>query len=244
MVYGYCRVSTSTQKLERQERAILRKYPAAIIYSEHGSGKDFNRRDEWSALYSKVKPGDLIVFDSASRMSRNAAEGFAIYKELCNKGIELEFLNEPNINTVVIKERIVKKLPYFGNDMLDPLVDALNIVMEVHVESGIKDAFERAEIERLDIVSRTKAGLAVARDKGNIGGRKAMGTEGYKKPAYKIEKKTKELILKHCKDFGGAYADKDIIQLAGCAKSSYYKYKNELLIEAGRPPKVKTRKTV
>lgn len=43
----------------------------------------------------KIQPGDVLVFDEISRMSRNAAEGFQDYKELYNKGVNLIFLKEP-----------------------------------------------------------------------------------------------------------------------------------------------------
>ena len=50
---------------------------------------------------AQIKTGDTIVFDSVSRMSRNAGEGFNDYKMLYKKGIHLIFLNEPLINTSV-----------------------------------------------------------------------------------------------------------------------------------------------
>lgn len=65
-VYGYCRISTKQD------------------------------RPEWNKLYKKAKAGDTIIFDSVSRMSRNADEGFCLYEELYNKGIELVFLKEPH----------------------------------------------------------------------------------------------------------------------------------------------------
>lgn len=46
---------------------------------------------------SKVQPGDTIVFDSVSRMSRDEEEGFKDYKALYEKGVILIFLNEPLI---------------------------------------------------------------------------------------------------------------------------------------------------
>ena len=39
-------------------------------------------------------------------MSRNAEEGFRVYEELFNKGIELIFIKEPHINTSTYKEAI------------------------------------------------------------------------------------------------------------------------------------------
>lgn len=51
-----------------------------------------------------LKRGDTVIFDSVSRMSRNAEEGFQLYMELLEKGINLEFINEPYINTDYYKK--------------------------------------------------------------------------------------------------------------------------------------------
>ena len=48
-------------------------------------------RPVWSKLYSKLKKGDVVVFDEVSRMSRNAEEGFKVYHELFEKGCQLVF---------------------------------------------------------------------------------------------------------------------------------------------------------
>ena len=58
----------------------------AIIISEKQSGKDIDNRAEFKKLLNKVKPGDTIIFDEVSRMSRNADEGFSLYMELLSKG--------------------------------------------------------------------------------------------------------------------------------------------------------------
>ena len=59
------------------------------------------KRPHWDKLMKLLKPGDTIVFDSVSRMSRNAEEGFADYKRLYEASINLIFLNEPLINTSI-----------------------------------------------------------------------------------------------------------------------------------------------
>ena len=43
MIYGYCRVSTPKQSLERQEKNIKSLYPEAIIYSDTYSGRTSDR---------------------------------------------------------------------------------------------------------------------------------------------------------------------------------------------------------
>ena len=102
MIYGYCRVSTSHQRINRQVNNILEKYPLAHIVKEIYTGTT-QSRPQWDKLLKVIKQGDIIVFDSVSRMSRNASEGFKDYKYLYELGIELIFLNEPLINTSVFE---------------------------------------------------------------------------------------------------------------------------------------------
>lgn len=86
--YGYCRISQKKQSIERQIRNIKEAYPSAIMIEEAFTGTKIDR-PEWNKLYAKAKSGDTIVFDSVSRMSRNADEGFNTYEELYNRGVNL-----------------------------------------------------------------------------------------------------------------------------------------------------------
>ena len=75
MIYGYCRISTAKQNIERQIRNILSVYPDAVIYQEAYTGTKLYERKEFDKLLKRVKSGDTIVFDSVSRMSRSADDG-------------------------------------------------------------------------------------------------------------------------------------------------------------------------
>ena len=80
-VYGYCRISTRKQSIERQERNIKSEYGNAVIFKEAYTGTKIDR-PLFNKLLNIVKQGDSIVFDSVSRMSRNSEEGFILYQEL------------------------------------------------------------------------------------------------------------------------------------------------------------------
>ena len=92
-IYSYCRISTREQSIERQIRNAKEIYPNCIVIEETFTGTKIYNRPKWNKLLEQVKPGDTIVFDSVSRMSRNAEEGFKVYEELFNKGIELIFIS-------------------------------------------------------------------------------------------------------------------------------------------------------
>ena len=91
-IYGMARVSTKQQNIDRQVRNILAAYPDAIIKKEYYTGTKLEGRVELERVIKAAKPGDILVFDSVSRMSRNAEEGFNLYQELYNRGVELVFL--------------------------------------------------------------------------------------------------------------------------------------------------------
>ena len=69
MTYGYCRISTRKQNIERQIRNILSEFSDAVIVQEEYTGTKLDRK-EWNKLFNSVRAGDTIIFDSVSRMSR------------------------------------------------------------------------------------------------------------------------------------------------------------------------------
>ena len=83
-----------------------------------------------------VQARDTIIFDSVSRMSRNAKGGFAFYEQLYSKGVELVFLKEPHINRqkwhklnitkkALIQKLILKHSKTFGGSSSDSEVIAI-----------------------------------------------------------------------------------------------------------------------
>ena len=102
--FGYCRVSTPKQSIERQKRNIRSVCPGIPMFEDVFTGTKTEGRKKWESLMRTVQAGDTIYFDSVSRMSRNAEEGFETYKQLMEKGIDLVFLKEPQINTATYKE--------------------------------------------------------------------------------------------------------------------------------------------
>lgn len=229
MIYGYCRVSTSHQRIVRQVNNIKELYPKADIIKEWYTGTT-QSRPLWDSLIKKVSAGDTIVFDSVSRMSRNSDEGFNDYKSLYIKGINLIFLKEPLINTSVFdstKNNLLKISVKTGNAAVDTYfkenVNSINNLLMSLAEQQIKTAFDQSEKEVSDLHSRISEGLREAKRNGS----KIGLTPGTKLTTQK-EKECKAIILKHSKDFGGSLDDPDVIKLCGCSRNSYYKYKREL----------------
>ena len=163
--YGYCRVSTQSQRIERQEANILKKYPQAVIYKEAFTGTKLQGRKELDKILRRVVPSDTIVFDEVSRMSRNAEEGFALYKELFYKSINLVFLKEPHINTTTYRDSLNNGLEMTGNDIADIYIEATNRVLMILAEKQIRLAFEQAQKEVDYLHTRTREGMMRAKDR-------------------------------------------------------------------------------
>lgn len=222
--YGYCRKSKPKQNIERQIRNVKAAYPDAIIIEEAYTGTTINRK-EWNKLYKAVKPGDTIIFDSVSRMSRNAEEGFTAYQELYNRGVELVFLKEPHINTTTFKKAMETAVPMTGTTV-DYILEGINKYLMALAKEQIIIAFNQAEKEVQDLHQRTKEGIETARLNG-----KQIGQKPGAKLVTKKSIAAKEEIRKHSKDFGGSLNDVDCMKLTGLARNTYYKYKRELKSE-------------
>lgn len=221
-VYGYCRISTAKQSIERQIRNIAAYDSTAIIYQEAFSGTKLNERKEFTKLLKRVQQGDTIIFDSVSRMSRNADDGIKLYLELFDKGINLVFLKEHHIDTDTYKSALHNNIKMTGDDV-DYILKGVNEYLKRLATKQIKLAFEQSEKEVTDLQQRTKEGIETARLNG-----KQIGQQQGAKLNVKKAKPAKEIILKHSKDFYGSLNDSDCMKLTGLSRNTYYKYKREL----------------
>ena len=144
--YGYVRVSSKDQNLNRQldalnELGITSKY----IYIDKMSGKDFNRPN-YMKLVSKLKKGDVLVIISIDRLGRNYDEILEQWRLLTKeKHIDIEVIDMPLLNTNYEKEGLTR---VFIADLV------LQILAYV------------AETERSFIKQRQAEGIAAAKSRG------------------------------------------------------------------------------
>lgn len=202
MVYGYCRVSTGSQKVERQKCNILSVFPNAQIIEEKGTGTNIKNRKKFNQLLKDVELGDTIAFDSIDRMSRSVNYGIKIYVYLLNKGVNLSFIKEPCLNSDEYN-----KHPY---DTFKSLLEFLNV----------------SEIEVRNISKRTSEGIREAKRNG-----KQIGLVKGTKLTTKKSIEVKDIIRERNKSFGGDLNNKQTIELCGITEKTFYKYKKEILNE-------------
>ena len=184
-------------------------------------------------LLKQVQSGDTIVFDSVSRMSRNANEGCQLYEALFSRGVVLRFLKEPHIDTETYKQSIERQIQaslstgsLATDNFVQAVIDALNQYTIDLAKEQIRLAFGQAQKEVDDLHQRTKEGMLTARLNG-----KQIGQMPGRKLVVKKAAGCKEKIRKYSKDFDGTLNDTDCIRLIGIARNTYYKYKRELKAE-------------
>lgn len=247
MLYGYVRTSTKHQSPERQRQNILEYINGEEIkfFSETYTGKTQDR-PEWKKLLQRLKPGDRVIFDELSRMSRNAREGFEDYQRLYNQGIELIFIKEDTLSTTTYRKALENaKQNQLSNietpegplgKYMSKQIEAFNdLILDIVKEQIIK-AFEHGERELKLLSERTKEGMRTAEGKR----KKELVEKGQstrrppgRRPGSIIEtekeRSSKKLIIEYAKEFGGTLKDKDLITLCGVSRGAYYRYKRELL---------------
>ena len=221
-IYGYCRISTARQNIERQERNIKDYDSTAVILKEQYTGTE-DDRPIFTKLLKTIRKGDTIIFDSLSRMSRTAEGGFKMYKVLFDMGINLVFLKEPHINTSTYRQAISNSIELTGNQIADVYIQATNTVLMMLAEEQIRLAFLQSEKEVQDLRERTREGIVTAKLNGKI-----VGRQQGSKIQTKKSKDCKCKIVKYSKKFNGTLADADVIKLLSISRNSFYKYCREL----------------
>ena len=193
MEYGYCRISKAKQSIERQIRNIKAAYPNALIIQEVFTRTRIDRK-EWQKLVSKVKDGDTIIFDSVSRMSGNADDGFAAYEDLYSRGVSLVFLKEPHINTETYKKALQNNVQLTGSNV-DYILEGVNKYLMALAQEQIRLAFEQSEKEVEDLHQRTREGIETARLNGKqIGQRKGAKLTTKKRKAWRQKRSSANIL--------------------------------------------------
>lgn len=150
--WGYCRVSSREQNLDRQLVALQQHVPMENIVIDKRSGKDFER-EGYQALKGPLglKPGDTLYIKSLDRLSRN--------KDDIKK--ELEWFRENDIRLMIIDLPTSMIQVPDGQSWIVAMIN--NILVEVLASM--------AEQERIEIRSRQREGICAAQAKGIAFGR-------------------------------------------------------------------------
>lgn len=144
-IYGYIRVSSKDQNIERQFIALEKRgIPTEQIYIDRQSGKDFNR-PAYKKLIKKLKTGDVIITKSIDRLGRNYAEIIEQWRIITKViGADVVIEDMPLLDTRKTKDLL-------GTFISDLVLQLLSYV---------------AQNERENIRQRQAEGIAAAKNRG------------------------------------------------------------------------------
>lgn len=172
--YGYVRVSSKDQHIERQILALEGAgIPSSNIYIDKQSGKDFNR-PAYRKLMRKLKPGDLLVTKSIDRLGRNYEEIMEQWRYITKeKNVDIKIQDMPLLDTEKTKDLL-------GTFISDIVLQLLSFV---------------AQNERESIRQRQAEGIAAAKKRGvRFGKPKIITPEDF--PVFYQKWKNKEISVK------------------------------------------------
>ncbi len=157
-MYGYIRVSSKEQNLDRQRQALIEYgINERDIIEDKQSGKDFDRSGYLTLKNSLLRNGDTLVIKELDRLGRNMDMIKTEWRELQEKVIDIIVLDTPILN-IKNKTDLEKKL-------------IANIVFELLAYM--------AEKERIKIRTRQAEGIAIAKGKGVYKGRKKIENSNF-----------------------------------------------------------------
>lgn len=143
MLYGYARVSTEGQCLDRQiDQLTAVGVERENIYCEKMTGTKSNR-PRLRALLGVIESGDIVYIESLNRLGRSSADLISLMQTFSDEGVTL----------ISLKEQLD-----FSSAAGKMIAQFLAVL---------------AEFERATIVERVKEGVAAARARERIGGRPA-----------------------------------------------------------------------
>lgn len=161
MLYGYARVSSREQNLERQIAALLNAgVEERNIFKEKKSGKDFNR-EEYKKLLDVLNVGDTVIFTELDRLGRNMQEIEKEYQRLVvGRGCNLKFLKEDFLSTTSSGDN-----PLFKDVVQPILLKLMGYMAEKEREKTLqrqRDAYNNMEKDAKGRLI-TKAGKVIGR---------------------------------------------------------------------------------
>lgn len=144
MIYGYARVSSTDQNLDRQIES-FNKFGVDKIYSDKMSGKNFER-DNYIEMLKELKAGDLLVIKAIDRLGRNYDMVINEWRKITN-----EFKADIVVLDMPLLDTRDKEKGLTGKFISDIVLQILSYV---------------AETERNNIKQRQAEGIRIAKEKG------------------------------------------------------------------------------
>ncbi|PIC63151.1 resolvase [Sporosarcina sp. P13] len=123
-IYGYARVSGTSQDLEGQIEELKEKGHCTTIYSEKFTGTSKDRK-EFQRLIGKLEAGDTLTVTKLDRFARTAEDGISLIKELMRKGVRVHIINMGIVEDTKYGRLMLTILSGFAEFERDMIVERL-----------------------------------------------------------------------------------------------------------------------
>lgn len=148
-IFGYARVSTKDQNLERQLIA-LNEAGCQVIFQEKQSGKDTNR-PEFNTLMNTLKAGDTLIISELTRLARSTTDLISIMTQLDEKGVSVKSLKESWLDTTTAHGRLMltfmSGMAQFEREiMLERQAEGIKVALNNGIKFG-RQLDEKADID-------------------------------------------------------------------------------------------------
>ena len=211
MLYGYARVSSREQNLERQIIALL---DAGVeernIFKEKKSGKNFQDREEYQKLLNVLNVGDTVILTELDRLGRNMQEIEKEYQRLVvGRGCYLKFIKEDFLSTTSSGDN-----PLFKDVVQPILLKLMGYMAQQEREKTLqrqRDAYNNMQ--------RDEKGRLIAKN-GKVIGRQAR---------YETLKEDEKKLIKDW--INGKISCLRVSKILTISRPTLYKIKNQYLEE-------------
>lgn len=151
--FGYVRVSTQDQNEDRQHIALLPyNIPRRNVYADKLSGKDFNR-PAYQRMIKRMRPGDILYLKSIDRLGRDYGEIIEQWRYITReKQADIYVVDMPLLDTTYCKDLL-------GTFISDLVLQVLSF---------------SAQIEREHLLQRQAEGIAAAKARGVVFGKRPL----------------------------------------------------------------------
>ena len=211
MIYGYARVSSREQNLDRQITALLN---AGVIerniFKEKKSGKNF-KREEYQNLLNTLKVGDTLIITELDRLGRNMAEVEREYTRITvDRGCYIKIIKEDFLSTTELAENKIYK------DMIQPI---LLKVISYMAQREREKILERQQMA-YNSMQLDEKGRMISNRTGKVIGRQAK---------YETLKEDEKKLIKDW--INGKISCLRVSKILTISRPTLYKIKNQYLEE-------------
>lgn len=206
MYYGYHRVSTQEQHLDRgvkelEEFSAQRNFKIQKIYVDKQTGKNFNRPRYVVLKEDVLRPGDTLLLTECDRLGRNKK---AILKEL-------QYYKDNDIRVMILEiPTTLMDISHYNDQLAGMLMETINnMLVEMYA------AYAQAEMEKRQ--KRQREGIETMKLRGEwdrYGRPRLLSLEDFKNHYIRVGKKeiTATRLMKEL----------------NISDTTYYRYKKEL----------------